>query len=191
MKQRDHNQKKTSPHIPHMIFLVVGCVLMTQCAADTGNLAQTVSTQPWRTVRKLAESAPSDQVALWTNGDKTLVAWPGEPALPGIRLVDVNAADSIKNLALGRVPRHLAIYSAADSLLHIIWLDQTLPGETHLASALITTSGEIAREPAVVSNKPTAEYSAAAAPSGDVVTAWTTSGNVSSLYLQLDRKSVV
>ena len=186
MKQPDYNQKQTSNSVFRALFLFLCSVLLTNCAADTGNVAQGVSISPWRTLRKLADVAPSDQVALWTDGDKTLVAWPGEPALPGIRIADVNAADnSAKNLALGRVPRHLAMYSAADTLLHILWLDQTLPGETHLASALITTSGEIAREPAVVSNKPTAEYSAAAAPSGDVLTAWTTSGNVSSLYLQL------
>src|SRR5258708_21280572 len=104
-------------------------------------MAQGQPISPWRTLRKLADAAPSDQVALWTDGDKTLVAWPGEPALPGIRLLDVNAADSIKNLSLGRVPRHLAIYSAARSLLRIIWLDPTLPTQTHPASRRIPTAG--------------------------------------------------
>src|SRR5258708_25226173 len=105
MKQPDYNQKQTSSSVFRTSFLILCSVLLTHCAADTGNLAQGLPISPWRTLRKLADAAPSDQVALWTDGDKTLVAWPGEPALPGIRLVVVND-NSVKNLALGRVPRH-------------------------------------------------------------------------------------
>src|SRR5450432_2238776 len=184
MNQPNCYQNKTIHFLLFVLPLALP-ILLAGCAANGAEPALAGPNLPWRTVRKVAEAAPGDQVALWTDGSKTLIAWPGEPALPGIRLVNINAPEQITNLALGRVPRQLHLFSADAGLLHIFWLDQTLPGETHLASALITTDGKIERGPEEVSNKPTAEYSAAAAPSGDVLTAWTTTDVASSLYIQL------
>src|SRR5579871_1267196 len=65
---------------------------------------------PWTSAQLVAEAAPHDQPGLWSDGETTLLAWPGEPALPGIRLV-APGADPQK-LPLGRVPRQVRLLRA-------------------------------------------------------------------------------
>src|ERR1700674_4528468 len=90
---------------------------------------------PWTNAQLVAEAAPHDQPGLWSDGETTLFAWPGEPAAPGIRLAALGGQPKV--LPLGRVPRQISLLRAADNNLHVLWLDQTLPGETHLAGAVI------------------------------------------------------
>src|SRR5262249_38149861 len=137
-----------------------------------------------RVVLEIAEAAPHDQPALWSNGEKTLIAWPGEPAAPGIRLVDVQEPGKVQVLPLGRIPWQLSLLTAADGYLHILWLDQTIPGETHLVGAVIDTYGGVTRAPGIISTRSTAQYTAIAQQSGDLLTLWTDDGDRPALYMQ-------
>src|SRR5258705_9780846 len=73
-------------------------LLLTACASLS---SVPPALAPWKVLGLLATAAPHDSPGLWTDGAKTLLAWPGEPSSPGIRLVDTNAPDQVKVLTLG------------------------------------------------------------------------------------------
>src|SRR5579859_6395634 len=100
---------------------VVILLLSAGCAAPVQQ-----PLQPWTSAQLVAEAAPHDQPGLWSDGETTLLAWPGEPAAPGIRLATLGGQPKI--LPLGRVPRQVSLLRAADNNQHVLWLDQTLPG---------------------------------------------------------------
>jgi hypothetical protein len=178
MFQPEVNVFLTKCHFPRRALVAI-VFMLTACAPTLQ-----VPHSPWHVLQEVAEAAPHDQPALWSDGEKTLIAWPGEPAAPGIRLADLQKPGEAKVLPLGRVPWQVSLLPAADGYLHILWLDQTLPGETHLVGALIDTYGGVIRSPGIISNRPTAQYTSVSQPSGDVLTLWTEVGDRPALYVQ-------
>jgi hypothetical protein len=168
------------------LFLLVGC----------SSVSTLKPAEPFREIVKIVTAPPFDQPALWTNGDLTLMAWPGEPAAPGIRLINVEQANtgetgqsSAKVMPLGRVPYRVSLYAAESGFYHLLWLDQTLPNETQLAGSMISAEGEVMRDPGVLSKRPTAQYAAVPNAEGDLHILWVASDNDHSLFIQmLDRK---
>ena len=149
-------------------FCYVSLCFLAGCATQriTGALP------PWRIMTNVAETAPHDKPALWTDGTHTLLAWPGEPASPSIRLANVDSPGRSRSLTLGRIPRDVSLFTAADGLLHLMWLDQTLPGQTQLVGALIDTEGNTQRIPGVISNRPAVHYAGISTPDHGVLTLW-------------------
>src|SRR5262245_39422801 len=178
MFQPEVNALKTK-HLILRGVLVSLVLLLTACGSSLQ-----VPQSPWTVLQQVANAAPHDQPALWSNGEKTLIAWPGEPAAPGIRLVDTQKPGEPQVLPLGRVPWQISLLTASDGYLHILWLDQTIPGETHLVGALIDTYGGVTRPPGVISTRPTAQYAVIAEQSGNLVTLWTDDGDRPALYMQ-------
>jgi hypothetical protein len=88
------------------------------------------------------------------------------------------------SLPLGRLPRDVSIYAAASGNYHLLWLDQTLPGETQLAASLVSSSGEVLRVPNVISNRPATTYSTAENGKGDLAIVWAAKATTPALYLQ-------
>ncbi len=153
-------------------------LIPTACAAPT----ETALRVPWQALHKVAETAPNNQTALWTDGTKTVLAWPGGPDQPGIRLS--NGTNETVLLPFGTL-QQVALYPADAGLLHILWLDQTHPDEPRLASALITTDGKIERGANAVSAKATTHYAAVRLANGNVLTLWIEARQHSPLYAQL------
>src|SRR5258708_2063978 len=160
------------------VFAFVVILLLSACGAT----AVQQPLQPWTSAQLVAEAAPHDQPGLWSDGETTLLAWPGEPAAPGIRLAALGG--QTKNLPLGRVPRQVRLLRAADNNLHVLWLDQTLPGETHLASAVIQRDGAVLRAPGEISQRPASQYSAVEDAAGDALTLWIDTADRPAIYFQ-------
>src|SRR5258708_26715484 len=151
----------------HFIALFVAILLLSALSLSAAGCA-TPARQPilpWTSAQLVAEAAPHDQPGLWSDGETTLFAWPGEPAAPGIRLASLGG--ELKILRLGRVPRQVTLLRAADNNQHVLWLDQTLPGETHLAGAVIQRDRPGLRAPREITQRPAFQYSALADAAGD------------------------
>lgn len=138
---------------------------------------------PWAELTKVTDSTSNEQPAIWIPAGAPLVAWPGEPAQPNIRLA--NGTNPPVVMPLGTKPHDLSLYPAAQGLLHLLWLDQIQPGETRLAEAMITIEGKVERNATAVSTRQTAHYSAVMLTNGNVLTLWTEAGKRSPLYAQL------
>jgi hypothetical protein len=168
------------------LILLLG--LLNACGSS---VTSPVPLAPWHVVVPIAESNPHESTALWTDSDLKLVAWPASPLPSGIQWLSVDSnmtSPTVKSLQLGRTPRQMSIFKAANESYHLLWLDQTLPGETQLAASLVNAAGEVQRVPSVVSNRPTTTYSAGQNVDGDLAILSLTKANTSTLYLQsIDR----
>lgn len=132
---------------------------------------------PWRTLRIINNATPHDQPALQLVGTMPLIAWPGDPAVPQLRVVDGARPNDPLTLPIGSTPRHVALYPADGSNLQFLWLDETLPGESRLFSAILDANRTLERGPNLISNRPTLDYNAAILPSGDLVVFWVEANN--------------
>jgi hypothetical protein len=185
MNQRQVNQIQTCANriteSRRSVWYLILALLIASCASLP---VVPPALAPWQVVNFLATAAPHDAPGLWTDGTKTLLAWPGEPSSPGIRLVDTSAPSHVNVLSLGRVPRSVSLFKADAGALHILWLDQTLPTQTELVGALIDTEGAIVRTPDSISKRRVTQYRAVSTSDGDVVTLWVEDRVPSSIYLQ-------
>ncbi|MCC7449766.1 MAG: hypothetical protein IT324_20265 [Anaerolineae bacterium] len=153
-------------------------VLLTGC----GSTVTTVYA-PWRTWRAFSSVTPHDQPVLQLIGTTPLVAWPGDPVVTQLRLIDASRSNDPIVLPLGSTPRRVSLYPAGRSNLQILWLDETLPGESRLFSAILGVNRAVERGPNLISNRPTLDYSATLMPSGDLVVFWMEANN-GPLYAQ-------
>ncbi|MEP7284861.1 MAG: hypothetical protein ABI947_03730 [Chloroflexota bacterium] len=140
---------------------------------------------PWHILRKISTAAPHDRPALWSDGVQTLLAWPGEPSAPGIRLDSPDWQTPVKILPLGRIPREVSLFAGLDGNLNLLWLDQTLPDQAQLVGALIATNGVVKRSPGVISNRAISHYTAISTKAGDVIALWVESGEKQGVFIQL------
>src|SRR5258708_9964825 len=163
----------------HFIAVFVAILLLSAAGCATPARQAVL---PWTSAQLVAEAAPHDQPGLWSDGETTLFAWPGEPAAPGIRLASLGG--ELKILRLGRVPRQVSLLRAADNNQHVLWLDQTLPGETHLASAVIQRDGTVLRAPGEISQRPASQYSAVEDAAGNALTLWIDTADRPAIYFQ-------
>jgi hypothetical protein len=149
------------------------------CASFAGIAPRT----PWGRIFKVTDSTSNEQPSLWVVGGTPLIAWPGAPGQPNIRLA--NGTNPPVVLPLGTIPHDLSLYPASQGLLHVLWLDQIQPGETRLAEAIITTEGKVERNANAVSTKQTTHYAAVMLANGNVLTLWSEAAQRSALYAQL------
>src|SRR5579859_3484508 len=85
--------------VARAVILACVVILSAGCAPSTSPANQPLP--PWTDAHFVAQAAPHDQPALWSDGETTLLAWPGEPEAPGIRLADLGGTTKV--LPLGRV----------------------------------------------------------------------------------------
>jgi len=159
-------------------FLAILILVMNGCSS-----AATTLNPPWRTLRAINNVTPHDQPALQLVGTTPLFAWPGDPAVTQLRLVDTARSNDPVVLPIGSTPRHVLLYPAGGSNLQILWLDETLPGESRLFSAILDANRAVERGPNLISNRPTQDYSATVMPAGDLVVFWMEANN-GPLYAQ-------
>ncbi len=167
---------KKKQHCLALAFLIL--VITSGCSG-----AAVTPYPSWRALRRIDKVTPHDQPALQLVGTTPIFAWPGDPAVPQLRLLDLNRASDPLVLPIGSTSRHVSLYPAAGSNLQILWLDETLPGESRLFSAILDANRNVERGPNVISNRPTLDYSATLMPSGDLVVLWM-EANDGPLYAQ-------
>jgi hypothetical protein len=160
---------------------------LTQCTTVPATIA--ASSPPgaaWRIVQAIPATGPQPEPALWSDGTTTVIVWPGDVSRPDINLFNVGSSGQLLALPLAAAPRQVTIYQMRGGVLQLLWLDWTPPGETRLVGAMLSADRTVERGPAVISNRPTAEYSAAITPSGDLLTLWVEAREgATSLYAQM------
>jgi hypothetical protein len=144
----------------------------------------------WSQERIMQRIIPQEGIAHWLAGDRPLLAWIGDPARPNLRLRAVPDTGEPRLLPLGITPRRLIAVPLADGWTQLLWLDQTLPGETQLIGGTLNAMGEVERGPTEISLTRTIDYVATRTPASAVIVLWatpvpTTQRDQSALYMQV------
>ncbi len=110
------------------------------------------------------------------------MAWPGDPAEPGIRF----AVDETSRLmSISSAPQQVRILPGQGHRVIVMWLEPILPDELHLVNVVLGDHYDIERTQSTISNRPTHSYAAVATPDESVITLWTEAGqNLKPLYAQ-------
>ena len=169
MFQRSVNHSLTLIHTVRLIAALALIVVTGHCASPSAGLD---ALPPWRETRVVAETVPHEQPSLWAGGTTTLIAWPGDPAAPGIYLVDLARGGQPQSLQLGTIPRRVSVYPASGDRVQLLWLDQTLSDEAHLVGAVLGPEHQIERSQTPITNRPTLDYRAVATASGEIDVVW-------------------
>ena len=88
-------------------------------------------------------------------------------------------------LPLGKTPRALTMVPAHDGWMHLLWLDESLPGAVRVWTTVVSADGHVDHAPIAVNNKVTSTYSVLALANGSALTLWTDASRRSSLYAQV------
>jgi hypothetical protein len=180
MLKRGVNDSTTIIYVFHVLAMAM-LLLLSGCASTVPAAAA-----PWRILRTIPVSGPQAQPGLWTGGRAAFLALPGDLSKPDINLYDLAADAPPLVLPLASAPRHVTLYPAPGGQLFLLWLDQSALGDTTLMGAFLGKSGGLQRGPAAISNRPVSDYSAAALPSGELLTLWIAAGDRSTpLYTQV------
>lgn len=145
------------------------CIILASCATADGSTAS-----HWPQQRITQQIIPQEGIAHWLAGDTPMLAWIGDPARPNLRLHAVTDASDPRLLPLGITPRRLSAFALADGWTQLLWLDQTLPGETQLIGGTLNAAGEVERGPTEISLTRTVDYAAALTPASAVIVLWAT-----------------
>jgi hypothetical protein len=178
----DVNTIPTITQLIHYFFTFGLLLALTRCANEPGAPA---AMRPWQALRVVA-SGPQAGVALLADSEHALAVWSGDVETPGLRLLDLSKRDEPLTLPLGTTPRKISLFAAPGHGLQLLWLDQTALGETRLVGALLGADRQVERGPTTISTQTVSDYAALYGRSGDLLTFWANSGELSSsLYYQV------
>jgi hypothetical protein len=153
-------------------LLVTGVFVIGGCAAG-GELAP-----PWQLRRTITNVTPQEQAALWADEHMTLIAWPGDPAMPNIRLLDADRQGDPLVLPLGIKPGPVSLYPLSSGRFQLLWIDWALPGEGHLVGGTLDPNLAVLRGPTDIADRSVLEFSAAPTARGDLAVFWSEVGSV-------------
>jgi len=133
---------------------------------------------PWRLARSIRPTTAVDGVSLWESTNRSnaesLLIWPGDPSMPNLRLWNFNADPT--PLPLGIRPGQVTLYPLAGGNYQVLWLDQTLPGQSQLVGGTFGADHEVTRGPTEIARHPVIEYYAVPTPGGDLIAVWSEAG---------------
>jgi hypothetical protein len=176
------NSVPTVFQLIHYFFTFGLLLALTRC---TNEPVAPAAMRPWQALRVIAASGPQEGVALLADSEHTLAAWPGDVQTPGLRLLDLSKPGEPLTLPLGTTPRKVSLFAAPGHGLQLLWLDQTALGEIRLVGALLGADRQVERGPTTISTQNVSDYTALYGRSGDLLTFWVDSGELtSSLYFQ-------
>lgn len=177
------NSIPTIPQLIHYFFTIALLLAFTGCSNKP---TLTVAVRPWQALRVVPVVGAQEGVALLADSEHTVAAWPGDVGTPGLRLLDLSKPDEPLTLPLGTTPRKVSLFAAPGRGLQLLWLDQTTLGEVRLVGALLNADRQVERGPTTISTETVSDYTALYGRSGDLLTFWVNSGELSSsLYYQM------
>jgi hypothetical protein len=147
------------------MLLILGVCVIGGCTA-AGGLAS-----PWQLRRTITGVTPQEQAALWVDEHQRLIAWPGDPTMPNIRLLETSQTDP-RPLPLGIRPGPVSLYPLSSGNFQLLWIDWARPGEGHLVGGTLDPTLEVQRGPTDITTRPVLEFSAAPTPQGELAVFW-------------------
>jgi hypothetical protein len=155
-------------------------MVLTQCSTP----APIRPLSPWLKIQKVADTPPVEQPALWISDDTVKLAWPGDPAAPGIQVATLDTPS--KTVSLSIAPQQVSLIPAQDEQMLMLWLEPTLPGELRLVNVLLNEHYEVERGQVTASTRSTLRYIAVATPLHNTIILWIEANqNHTPLYAQL------
>lgn len=133
---------------------------------------------------------PQKQPALWIHVQTPILGWVSGITNPHLALAGFWTTDSTKTddpllVALGTTPRDLTIYPARNGRFQLLWIDQTLPGQSQLVGAVLDSDGQIYRGLTVISSRSVLGYQAVINPDGGLLIFWVEAATPTTpLYVQ-------